>query len=32
MTERTYYFLGWNGQARLEPFVEHDDSSLSSPA
>ena len=32
MTERTYYFLGRDGQARLEHYVEHNDSSLSSPA
>ena len=32
MTEQTYYFLGWNGQLKLEDYVEHEDSSLSSPA
>jgi len=32
MTERTYYFLGRDGQTRLEHYVEHNDSSLSSPA
>jgi len=32
MTEQTYFFLGWNGQARFERYVDHNDSSLSSPA
>jgi hypothetical protein len=32
MTEQTYYFLGRDGQARVEHYVEHNDSSLSSPA
>jgi predicted RNA-binding Zn-ribbon protein involved in translation (DUF1610 family) len=32
MTEQTYYFRGHNGHARLEHYVEHNDSSLSSPA
>ncbi len=32
MAEQTYYFLGRDGQTRLEHYVEHDDSSLSSPA
>ena len=32
MTEQTYYFAGWDGRCRLEDYVEHNDSSLSSPA
>jgi hypothetical protein len=32
MTEQTYYFVGPGGQTRLEHYVEHNDSSLSSPA
>jgi hypothetical protein len=32
MTDQTYYFLGRDGQTRLEHYVEHNDSSLSSPA
>jgi hypothetical protein len=32
MTEQTYYFLGRDGQARLEHYVEHDDRNLPSPA
>jgi hypothetical protein len=32
MTEQTYFFLGWNGQARFEYYVDHADGSLPSPA
>lgn len=32
MTEQTYYFVGRDGRARLEHYVEHDDRSLPSPA
>lgn len=32
MSEQTYYFLGQDGQTRLEHYVEHNDSSLPSPA
>ena len=32
MSEQTYYFFGPDGQVRLEHYVEHNDSSLSSPA
>jgi hypothetical protein len=33
MTEQTYYFVGCDGQTRLEHYVEHNDSgSLLSPA
>jgi len=32
MSERTYYFLGLNGRTRLEHYVEHSGSTLSSPA
>ncbi len=32
MTEQTYYFVGRDGLTRLEHYVEHSDSSLSSPA
>jgi len=32
MTEQTYYFLGRDGQTRLEHYVEHNNGSLSSPA
>jgi len=30
MTERTFYFLSWNGRTKLEHYVEHNGSSLSS--
>jgi hypothetical protein len=32
MTEQAYYFLGRDGQTRLEHYVEHNDGSLPSPA
>src|ERR1700751_4655529 len=32
MTKRTFYFLSWNGRTKLEHYVEHNGSSLSSPA
>jgi hypothetical protein len=32
MTDQTYFFLGWNGQARFEYYVDHADGSLPSPA
>jgi hypothetical protein len=33
LAERTsYIFVGWDGRTRLEHYVEHNDSSLPSPA
>jgi len=32
VNEQAYYFLSWNGRTRVEHYVEHNGSTLSSPA